>query len=214
MRVNWHVLLLIAVVGVSSFAFGSSLFSTTHVITASSSEGTGNTISYHSQVCKTITREDGTMEDLGCNHNLFNQDGMNLTRDLLSFFSGGGSGYTLVNVIAIANKTGGGSPSCNTAQDSANQILCGEYVHSGLARAAADATRLNETASGTTAGNWTITKQFTNTGAGALDVNATGLFNSTTINDTREVFFAQNTFTTATLQVNDKLNVTWFIWVT
>lgn len=208
---SFHLLSIIAVVSLLSFVLGANLFSVAPVTSVAEEKGTS--ISYHAAVCKVVTRADGTQEDLGCSHNLFNQDGMNATRDCLAF--NGGSNCTIIRVIALANITHepSGSPGCNNTQGAPNQSLCGEYTHSGLQRADADAVRLNATASSDTAGNWTITRQFTNTGSGALDVNGTGLFNDTTPNGTREIFFAQNTFTTATLQVNDKINVTWFIWV-
>ena len=210
-----NILPLAAILLIASFTLGmtfqSFIFTPTTLLTA---DETGQTITYHAAVCKTVTRVDGTVEDLGCAPNLFNQDGMNFTRDKLGF--DGGAATNQIDVIALANVSSSGTPSCPVGggQDSANQTLCGEYSHSGLARATADAIRFNATASGSTAGNWTITRQFTNTGSGALDVNGTGLFNTTTTNETGEAFFAQTTFTTATLQVNDKINITWFIWVT
>ncbi len=210
---SFHLLSIIAVVSLLSFVLGANLFSVTTVTSVAEEEGTSMT--YHASVCKVVTRVDGTQEDLGCSKNLFNQDGMNVTRDCLAF--NGGSNCTIVRVIGLANITfePSGAPGCNaTSQGASNQSLCGEYTHSGLQRADADAVRLNATASSGTAGNWTITRQFTNTGSGALAVNATGLFNTTTANETREIFFAQNEFTTATLQVNDRINITWFIWVT
>jgi hypothetical protein len=114
-----------------------------------------------------------------------------------------------VNVIAVAGKDT--SPPCITAQANSDDFLCGEETASGLGRAAATFVRLNN--SGNSNGNWSLSNEFTYTGGSAIDLNATGLFNTTTFNQTNEVFFAQNIFTDATLNTNDKINITWFIWV-
>lgn len=189
------------------------------LVTPSTTSVSGNDetafLTYHAKVCKKVTRADGTVEDLGCSKNLFNTDGMNYTQNLLSGVGGNGS-TGLLRFIAVGNKTG---TQCGANQYATNSFLCGEYASCGLSRGLADAVRLNTSVAGggssgnVTAGNWTITKEFTANQAGC-DVNATGLFNTTTVNESDEAFFAQNTFTTATLQTNDKINVTWFIWVT
>src|SRR3990167_486804 len=145
-------------------------------------------------------------ELIECNPNLFNTDGMNFTRDLMSAVDGNGTASSL-RFISVGNKTG---TQCLTGQVATDTFLCGEYNTCGLSRGVADAIRLNSTAP-PTSGNWTITKEFTATGS--CDVNSTGLFNTITVNQSNEVFFAQNTFTTASLSSNDKLNITWFIWV-
>ncbi len=206
---------LIILIAIGAFALGT-IFSPTTVTTSTSNDGTA-LLTYHSKVCKQVTRADGTVEDLGCSKNLLTQLGMNFTRNQLAGALTGAVNSSIgtgrVNIIAIANKTGEGP--CNAALAPTDIFLCGEYAHAGLSRAAADDVRLNATNTFPTAGNWTITKQFTNTGSGALDVNATALTNTTTVNETgREMFFAENTFTTATLQANDKINITWFVWVT
>ncbi|MBI2084468.1 MAG: hypothetical protein HYT70_02550 [Candidatus Aenigmarchaeota archaeon] len=207
---NFQFLPLIAVVAIVSFVAGFALFSAP--LGSVGTEGDGTTaLEYHAVQCTYIQRAGETeWTQWDCNPNLFNDDGMNATLAALTF-----QGETLspIDDIALSNKSGGpGGNQCIPAQDHANTFLCGEYDHSGLARASGTV-RLNQTGAASAVGNWSVTAEFTNTGSGALDVNATGLFNTTTVNQTREIFFAQNTFTTATLQINDKINVTWFIWV-
>ncbi len=199
----------ILVASIGSVLIASNFSVTPSAIGVSENEGTAS-LTYHAKVCKTVTRTDGSTEDLGCSKNLFNTDGMNFTRDRISFLSNNAT-MNLVDVIAIANKTTA-TTNCAAAQAATDAILCGEYgAQCGLGRATADAVRLNGSAA--TSGNWSITREFTSTCASA-DINATGLFNSTTNASTGEVFFAQNTFSTATLNSGDKINVTWFIWVT
>lgn len=220
---------IIAAIGVAFVASNFSVIPSATVATESSDSE--STITYHAMVCKKVTRTDGTVEDLGCSKNLFMHSGMNYTANQLSGSLTGATNSSLgtstggiVNVIAIGvrqNKQQLAGAGCEGAVNATELFLCGEHNTScGLGRAAGDAVRVN-VSTAPSAGNWTITREFTSTCNG-VDVNVTGLFNSTT-NDTsvrentttinRYVFFAQNTFTTATLQNNDKINVTWFIWV-
>lgn len=207
MRREFKILTLGIMASVIVGIFIGSNFLVTPSTTSISDSGETAFLSYHAKVCKQVTRADGTVEDLGCSKNLFNTDGMNFTRDLMSAVAGNGTAASL-RFIAVSNKTG---LQCLANQVATDTFLCGEYNVCGLSRGVADGIRLNSTAV-PTSGNWTITKEFTATGS--CDVNATGLFNTTTVNQSDEVFFAQNTFTTATLATNDKINVTWFIWVT
>ena len=177
--------------------------------TTLSSESEGTTITYHSAVCKVVTRTDGTTEDLGCSPNLFNREGMTFIASQVSGANTSAQSIGIVNVIAVAGKDT--SPPCITAQANSDDFLCGEETLNGLGRAAATFVRLNN--SGSSNGNWSLSNEFTYTGGSAIDLNATGLFNTTTANQSFEIFFAQNTFTTATLNTNDKINITWFIWV-
>mgnify|MGYP001560591338 CR=1 FL=1 len=180
--------------------------------TISDSNAVGSFLTYHAVVCKKITRADGTVEELGCTKNLFNDDGKRFIAEQVSGINNTATGSAAgnVSVIALANRTGLAGSACVGAQAAAEDFLCGEYnAGCGLVRLRGQG-KLNSSAPN--AGNWTITQEFTNT-CGSADINSTGLFNSTTANDSREIFFAQNTFTTATLATNDKINVTWFIWV-
>ena len=217
MKLNSYLPLMVLVV-LGAFIWGTTFFSSTAVTTSTSSQDDTAFLTYHSKVCTYSQRagSDGWIQNDDCHHNLFTAQGMNFTMRQISGVIVGDTNSSIgsagIRVVAISNKTG---TQCGGPQSQDNITLCGEYACCGLSRITADAVRLNQTGTFPTAGNWTITAQFTNTGSAALDVNSTGLFNTTTVNQTgQEVFFAQTTFTTATLQVNDKINVTWFLWVT
>lgn len=201
---------LIKILSFITVAFVAGILLTNNFLITSSTMLTSNgaTITYHSAVCESIIRTDGTVENLGCSKNLFNNDGKSFIADQVSS-ANLSVGTGIVNVIAVGTKDG--EPACISAQSAADQYLCGEETANGLARAVANAVRLNNSAISN--GNWSLTREFTYTGGSAITLNTTGLFNSTTANDTREIFFAQNTFTDATLNTNDKINITWFIWV-
>lgn len=155
-------------------------------------EGKFTAIGYSSAVCKEVIRADGKKEDLGCRHNLFTNYGKNITRDLLGTYSN----LAAVNYIALAN---------NTSAPAATDVsLSGEYTACGVSRAAA--TYNTQAASH---GNWSMSKVFTST-CDSVVVVETGLYNSSSGN----TLFAETGFTNATLQTNDQINITWFIWVT
>lgn len=198
------------IVATIALVFVASNFSITSSTTTSTSEEEGSTLTYKAVQCTYIKRAGETeWTKWDCNPNIFNSEGKNFTmRQISGPIDGNGTTSTgLVRVIAVANVSGGGN--CG-AQTPADVFLCGEYNTCGLSRASANNVGTN-TSTAPTAGNWTISREFTATGT--CEVNGTGLFNTTTANDTAEIFFAQNTFTTATLNNNDKINVTWFIWV-
>jgi hypothetical protein len=113
-------------------------------------------------------------------------------KDLVKTALGTGSA-TPITKIAVANNT--------VAQSAADTSLQGEWTTCGLA--AATGTYVS---AGT--GAWNITYQWTSTCDNVI-VNATGLYNATGTNQ----LFAETTFTTVTLQTNDKLNVTWGLTV-
>jgi len=225
-RKEFKFFIMGAIASVIGVVFVLSNFSITPSATISTTAATEDTafLTYHAKVCKTVTREDGSIEDLGCSKNLFMHSGMNFTANQISGAISGAANSSLgtstggiVNVIAIGTRQNGqqlAGAGCVGAVNATELFLCGEFNSScGLNRAAGDSVRIN-VSTAPSAGNWTITREFTST-CGGVDINVTGLFNST-VNDTamnRNVFFAQNTFTTATLQNNDKINVTWFIWV-
>ncbi len=184
-------------------------------ITATSSDDTAS-LTYHSTVCKKVTRAGGIVEDLGCSKNLFTHMGMNFTAIQLAGTLAGSTNLTLhntsINAIGIGVR-GISNPACSLTQNASETYLCGELnTTCGMAKTAADAVRINSTVT-PSAGNWTLTREFTSTCDGQA-VNETGIFNSTgNQSGGQSVFFAQNTFSTATLNNNDKINVTWFIWV-
>jgi len=152
-------------------------------------------IKYHSSVCKVVTRADGRIEDLGCNHNVVNNGGLNFIKECLG--NGGCGTPTAFKQMAVAN--------CTTTPAAAHTVLCNaasnEWITCGLN---------NATATYVTAGTgaWNETYQWTSS-CDTVYVNATGLYNATTAG----TLLASNTFTTVTLMNGDKLNVTWGIWV-
>ena len=155
-----------------------------------SSEVSGATINYNSEVC--IYKNDELVQ---CSPNTVTTAGLNWIRDLIGNWTGGD---TSMKYIAVANNT---DPA---AHDPANTTMTGEESCCGLERAEGA-----YAAVGGKNGNWTISKVFT-ANASISEVNATGLFNASASG----TYFAYNTFTPVNLQANDQLNITWNIWVT
>ncbi len=212
-----YILPLIAIVSVIAFTLGTTIYSPTGVTTLSSSQEDTAFLTYHSAVCKKVTRADGSVENLGCSKNLFQHSGMNFTAVQLAGTLAGSTNLTLhntsINSIGISVRIPSGVPGCAAAMNASETHLCGILnTTCGMGVAVANAVRINSTAA-PSAGNWSLTREFTSTCDGQ-HVNGTGIFNSTgNESGGQMVFFAQNTFTTATLNNNDKINVTWFIWV-
>ena len=164
------------------------------------SEGKFAAIGYNSMVCKEVTRADGAKEDLGCKHNLFTNYGKNMTRDLITNPTAGAA----VNVISLGNATGADQDALNTSLGQEYGAGGSNPAACGLGRAAGSYLPIP-----TSHGNWSISKVFTAT-CNSLTVSATGLYNHTSAS----TLFAETIFTPATLQTNDQINITWFIWVT
>ena len=161
---------------------------TTNTVTSSVSG-----ISYNSAVCKVVTRADGKVEDLGCSHNLFSNQGKNITRDLIGSYTG----LAAVTVIGLGNTSGATTAGTNLGgliSDCDLQAQVGTY-----------------SLTDSSVGNWTIQKQFTS-GCSGLVVNSTALYNATAAGTGN--YFAANNFTSTTLQANDQITITWYIWVT
>lgn len=161
-------------------------------IATSSTEGSEG-IAYHSSVCKTLTRADGSVEDLGCDHNLLVNAGAEAIEDAI----GSGSGTSAFNYIGLCNSTAG----C-TAPASGDTAIDNEYTDSGL-------TRSQGTFGDNGVGNWSVWKTFTAT-ADSLTTNLTGIYNASS----GTTLLASNSFTEVTLQTSDQLTVNWTIWVT
>ena len=156
-------------------------------------------ISYEASVCTTHTR-DGVELMSECSHNLFTDSGRNATRDIL----GTSVNLSAFNYIALCNMTASAeSPPCLEPRVNDTELE-GEYSAGGLSRALSTYTELSATA-----GNWTISTTFTAT-ADDLTTNTTGLFNDSALG----ILFAENTFTTVTLQTDDQLTINWTIQVT
>ncbi|MBI3413070.1 MAG: hypothetical protein HY051_03255 [Candidatus Aenigmarchaeota archaeon] len=179
-----HQAFALSALVVSGIVFG--YLVATFSFTPASLEDEGQSIKYTGVVCVYVNGK-----ELQCDHNLFTNLGRNMTKDLL------GIAGPLANVtyIGISNTT--------ATQAAADVVLQGEYAVCGFGRTSA----LYNT-NIISVGNWTLTREFTSS-CDSMPINGTGLYNSSS----GSFLFAENTFTTATLQTNDKINITWFIWV-
>jgi hypothetical protein len=152
---------------------------------------TESTISYHSDVCKYVTRANGSIEDIGCSHNLLVDAGANAIRDALNTGAVGSFKW-----IALCNA----SVSCATPAIT-DTTLDNEYTTAGLNRSDGAYNAMNN-------GNWSIANTFTATQDNVL-TNKTALFNASSA----DTMLAENEFTLVTLQTNDQLTINWTIWV-
>lgn len=162
-------------------------------VTGSSTENSlSSGINYNSIVC---VYKNGVLVE-PCHHNLLLTAGKNMTRDLLATASNPTGRPTF---IALGNGTG--------TQAVGDTVLATEIgTECSLGRAAG--TVNYDTAN--PIGNWSITKTFTSTCNNAV-VNTTALYNATT--SATNWTFAETTFTSTTLQANDQINITWFVFV-
>lgn len=165
-----------------------------NIVTTTTSTAAASGIAYHSAVCKLVTRADGSVEDLGCSHNLFANQGKNITRDLLGSYSS----LAAVNVIGLGNGSGAVGSATNL-QGLISDSNCQLQAQAGTF-AVTD----------TSVGNWTIQKQFTNLCTSVV-VNSTAMYNNTAAGVNN--YFAANNFTSTTLTTNDQITITWYIWV-
>jgi hypothetical protein len=149
-------------------------------------------IAFHSAVC---IYKNGQLTG-PCTHNTMMNASLNATRDCLG--KAGACSAVAFDYIAVGNSS--------TAEDATLAALVGEVTFSGLARAEGTYGLIPQSI-----GNWSISKEFT-VGAGAtnLIVNTTALFNASS---TGTMFAGKNFAASVTLQGGDKLNVTWYIWV-
>ncbi len=189
MENKYNILGILGLLFISVFMFN--LISVTDIISQSPETLTGDNIEYHSSVCTSVLRVDGTHEDNGCSKNLLTDAGKNLIKDMLSSGSGAGVDY-----IGLCNSTAG----C-TSPEAGDTALDNEYTSSGL-------TRVQATYGSLGTGNWSEVTTFTAT-VDDLSTNMTGLFNASS----GGTLFAENAFTLVTLQTNDQLTINWTIWV-
>jgi hypothetical protein len=194
MNVNFKIIasliVVIGLVGVGGFLFGQ------NIGIRISGNSVGLPTSHSGIACIQVTRADGTKEESICNHNQFPMSGRNMTRDYL----GAGASLSAINVVAAGNVT--------TSQAATENWLNGEYAACGLTKAAG--TGPTGVSGADANGNWSITKTFTST-CDSVVVNGTALMNGTGAGN---YTFAMANFTSATLQTNDQINITWFVWVT
>ena len=148
-------------------------------------------INYVGIACMQVTRADGSIEDIGCSHNLITNIGLEMLKQSVN----GTAGYW-----NLTNLTAGGNTSAMAATDTdlANIFLAA----SGLGPKSAIYTRIGN-------GNSSLNYEWTALAISA--VNSTGIYN-TTLSPAK--LFAEASWTpSTTLQINDKLNVTYYWWI-
>ena len=140
--------------------------------------------------CVKIIRKNGVIEDLGCDHNVLYNSGKDLIEELLGNTGSGGP----VKNITLCNATAGCGTPVADASETWNEITtCGLESAQG-------------TYSSIGVGNWSIQHTFTST-CDNVETNVTRIRNSAGTN------LAGRSFTLATLQNGDQLQITWYIWV-
>jgi len=147
-----------------------------------------------------------------CSHNVYTNMGKNTTAQYLFGASATKTAFTVISV-GIANYSQTATDTCLDNSTAAGKI-CTEWQANGLQPAAGTYAEV-VAGGGLDYGNVSITKTFTCTSCSSTVVNATGLYNNTNLcmaNIAGCVLFAEANFTSATLQTNDQINVTWFIW--
>ncbi|MFH1473843.1 MAG: hypothetical protein ABIE55_03015 [Candidatus Aenigmatarchaeota archaeon] len=143
-------------------------------------------LTYNTEVCIDVNGK-----RIGCSPNLVTNVGKEFLEGCLG--QGGCGTPTAFTTLALANCTNGVAVGDTTLCNGQVWSTCGlgqqagTYVNFGI-------------------GQWNVTYTWTSSCDNAI-VNATGMYNSTHL-------FAENIFTSVTLQTNDQINVTWGIWVT
>jgi hypothetical protein len=175
----------------------------------STAAGTPQDVGYTGMVCHTVTRADGDVEDLGCNHNILILTGKNTTTSQLfnkpsaaDATNGVVDNMTLGNGTAVPHQLEsvadfGGIPDCGLNPTTGQAWI---NVNNGTG------TYVDGSGNVSTNNKWTAT-----CGSGTGErVNQTLL----STHATPAVMFAANTFTDVYLQSGDQLNVTWYVWIT
>lgn len=184
------ILGLILIIGCVSLIFSTNV-NTSYLIPSKGSI-------YHSKVC---VQKNGEL--VSCGPNTLTDVGKNMIRDQLT-----GTNTMNISWIALCNSTnvtadGGGNGCVQPA--TSDTVLLGEYKSlCGLNRSQGTFARLNN-------GNFSYANTFTAT-CNNLVTNVTSIFNSSTTG-TATAYFAGNNFTSVTLQTNDQLTVTWYVWI-
>lgn len=195
-------LLFIFIPVILLFAF--IFISSSTVLNSSKGLSTVNSsIQFHDTVCKTIYRHNGTVQPLGCSPNTLYNDGA----DGLQFLLGVGNatqgygGWGIPINITLCNSTVNSSGSwCGAPVAGESELF---VPFSGCGLTSGSGTYFSNSVS--SVGNWTISKTFTSTCNGQ-STNVTRLeYNNTAIN------FSANSFTTATLQNTDQIQINWTV---
>ncbi len=136
------------------------------------------------------------LETVTCKHNVFYDVGRNLTRMILT----GQVNNSVVNVISLCNATNGTGAVTNGSTCGAPVAVASEihnvYTSCGLGNVSGAFTDFGNT------GNWTISNTFTST----CDAQVTNVSRLILQNGT---LFAGASFTSVTLQNNDRLIANW-----
>ncbi|MHA1971480.1 MAG: hypothetical protein ACTSW1_00725 [Candidatus Hodarchaeales archaeon] len=147
--------------------------------------------------CFKVIRADGTVEDLGCGHNTYMNVGKNVTSSQLFSKPTAASATNIVDTIVLGNGS--------SAENAALTSHPGKITDCGLTEASVTWSMVPGSD-----GNVTASHEWTSTCDNVV-VNTTGL--ETHAGDDK--YFAGKDFTASTtLQANDKLNVTWYVWST
>ena len=174
---------LLAIIGVFAFA----------MIPSANIDNTDSvSITYHSNVCKTVTRADGTVEPTDCSHNLLFTSGKELIETYL-----GDTGGASDEVDQISLCDSDTASNCGTPVVGASETFL-TITDRGLSETTGTYASVGD-------GNWTISNTFTATAA----VKTAG----TRIQNTAGINFAGNAFTEVSLQSGDSLTISWNVWV-
>lgn len=178
-------LLIVAIIGIS-------VFSATTVHTSTASQGIQYAgLQYTGIACIQKISKDGVVIDYGCRHNLITNKGLEMVKTALN---------GTVGNWELTNLTVGGNTSAMAATDT---DLANIFSTNGLSPATATYTRIGT-------GNSSLNYQWTVTTAQSI-VNSTGIYNTTGAGGN---LFSEASWTpTTTLQIGDKLNITYYWWV-
>ena len=156
--------------------------------------GTTEGVLYNGMVCHKVNRADGTSEDYGCNKNVLTNVGKNHTTSQLFSEPTAASATDIVDSMVLGNTS---APQASDTSHPGKIGVCGLAEYSSL----------SWSSTGTSDGNVTANHQWTSA-CNDVIVNTTGLETN------GNTYFAGNSFTNVTLQANDQLTVTWYVWIT
>ena len=148
-------------------------------------------------VCLSVTRADGTVEDLGCKHNLVYSDGLEMFEESIAH----GLNLSSRNIM-LCNETASGTSECAPVVAGQTEAFT-PFIGCGLDRNSGNGSYATNPG---TSGNWSIYATFTNSCAGTSQlVNGSRLGHPTTARN-----FSGATFSSVvTLAQNDQLTVNW-----
>lgn len=142
----------------------------------------------HGLICAQVTRADGTVEPAICNHNLITNYGKDMIKmDMM------GTAQVQIDNLAVGN---------STTLAVTDTSLPGQHAVCGFTQTAG-------TLASVGIGNWSLMYQWTST-CNNWNVNSTAIYNTTNATG----IFAEAAWSpTTVLQNGDKLNVTYYTWV-